>query len=154
MLTAMGEDDDRILGLEAGADDYVAKPVVPRELVLRIQAILRRSHEPASGSVAAAATEIGSLKIEPAKSRARLGNQILPLTGAELRILESLVAASGQLVSRERLNEFALGRELSPYDRALDTHMSHLRRKLAAAASDESIQIISVRGAGYRLVID
>ena len=152
MLTAMGEDDDRVLGLEAGADDYLAKPFVARELVLRIQAILRRLDQPRSRD-AGSAIQAGPLTIEPSKERAQLGGASLPLTGAELRILELLASRPGEIVSREELTQIALGRELSPYDRALDTHISHLRNKLGKASSPQ-IAIRSVRGAGYRLVID
>jgi DNA-binding response OmpR family regulator len=153
MLTAMGEDDDRILGLEAGADDYLAKPFVARELVLRVKAILRRAtvtgRDSTSPLVAA-----GPLVIEPDKERAQINGTRLPLTGAELQILEALAAEVGQVVSREHLTRLALGRELSPYDRALDTHVSHLRRKLSAAQTGAAVEIRSVRGAGYRLVVD
>ncbi|MBT8090483.1 MAG: response regulator transcription factor [Gammaproteobacteria bacterium] len=152
MLTAMGEDDDRVLGLEAGADDYLAKPFVARELVLRIQAILRRLAR-AKPVEAGLKIQAGPLKIEPSKERAQLDGAILPLTGAELRILESLASTPGEIVSREELTQIALGRELSPYDRALDTHVSHLRNKLGKAG-DSPVAIRSVRGAGYRLVID
>ncbi len=152
MLTAMGEDDDRVLGLEAGADDYLAKPFVARELVLRIQAILRRLAQ--TKPVEAGSTiQAGPLTIEPSKEQAQLNGASLPLTRAELRILESLALRPGEIVSREELTRFALGRELSPYDRALDTHVSHLRNKLGKAGSPP-IAIRSVRGAGYRLVID
>ncbi|MGB5739418.1 MAG: winged helix-turn-helix domain-containing protein, partial [Woeseia sp.] len=148
-----GEDDDRILGLEAGADDYLAKPFVARELVLRVQAILRRAAEPpvahAGNTVSAAA-----LLIEPNKERATLDGKTLPLTGAELKILEALASSVGQVVSREHLTKIALGRELSPYDRALDTHVSHLRRKLENARGEAAIEIKSVRGTGYRLVVN
>ena len=153
MLTAMGEDDDRILGLEAGADDYLAKPFVARELVLRIQAILRRGAMPAQENTSAPILA-GPLTIEPNKERAQLDGKALNLTGAELRVLEALASSPGQVVSREILTETALGRELSPYDRALDTHISHLRRKLRSRNPTLSIEIRSVRGAGYRLVID
>lgn len=152
MLTAMGEDDDRVLGLEAGADDYLAKPFVARELVLRVQAILRRLKEPNTRGVGSA-IQAGPLTIEPSKERAQLDGADLPLTGAELRILESLASTPGDIVSREKLTQIALGRELSPYDRALDTHVSHLRNKLGKTGN-ASIAIRSVRGAGYRLVID
>jgi DNA-binding response OmpR family regulator len=154
MLTAMSEDDDRILGLEAGADDYLAKPFVPRELVLRIKAILRRFAEPAGAAGATAAKKAGPLAIDPARDRAVFDGVTLPLTGAELRILQALTSGVGEVVSREQLTLLALGRELTPYDRALDTHVSHLRRKLAAVDSGSRVEIRSVRGAGYRLVID
>lgn len=153
MLTAMGEDDDRILGLEAGADDYLAKPFVARELVLRIQAILRRVAGE-SRSAPGATVKAGPLTIEPAKERTLLDGAPLSLTGAELAILEALARAVGEIVSREHLTEIALGRKLTPYDRALDTHVSHLRRKLDDANPTVPIAIRSVRGAGYRLVID
>ncbi|NNF67043.1 MAG: response regulator transcription factor [Gammaproteobacteria bacterium] len=152
MLTAMGEDDDRILGLEAGADDYLAKPFVARELVLRINAIVRRLGQPLAADNNMA-IEAGPLTIEPGKARARLDGTDLSLTGAELRILESLAACPGEVVSRETLTQFALGRELSPYDRALDTHISHLRNKLGKP-NHSAIAIRSVRGAGYRLVVN
>jgi len=153
MLTAMGEDDDRILGLEAGADDYLAKPFVARELVLRIQSILRRVAEP-SRVDKNVPVRAGALTIEPNKERAQLDGETISLTGAELRILEVLAASAGEVVSRERLTEIALGRELSPYDRALDTHISHLRRKLRCNEPSVALEIRSVRGAGYRLVVD
>jgi two-component system response regulator CpxR len=152
MLTAMGEDDDRVLGLEAGADDYLAKPFVARELVLRIKAILRRLTQPGPQD-AGATIHAGPLTIEPSKERAQLDGASLPLTGAELRILEALASRPGEIVSREELTQIALGRDLSPYDRALDTHVSHLRNKLGKASS-AAIAIRSVRGAGYRLVLD
>lgn len=152
MLTAMGEDDDRVLGLEAGADDYLAKPFVPRELVLRIQAILRRLAQPkASGEEST--IQAGPITLEPNKERAVLNDTELSLTGAEFRILELLAAQPNTVVSRERLTQGALGRELNPFDRALDTHISHLRNKLGKEGGD-AIAIRSVRGAGYRLVID
>ncbi|MGB5247339.1 MAG: response regulator [Woeseia sp.] len=153
MLTAMGEDDDRILGLEAGADDYLAKPFVARELVLRVQAILRRAAE-APVAQAGDTVSAGALLIEPNKERAVLDGKTLPLTGAELRILEALASSVGQVVSREHLTKIALGRELSPYDRALDTHVSHLRRKLGNARDETALEIKSVRGTGYRLVVN
>lgn len=153
MLTAMGEEDDRILGLEAGADDYLAKPFVARELVLRIQAILRRTVDSTHRS-GGARVQVGPLIVEPNKERAQLDGESLPLTGAELRILEALATSAGEIVSRERLTEIALGRELSPYDRALDTHISHLRRKLGNKEPSVPLEIRSVRGAGYRLVVD
>ena len=155
MLTAMGEDDDRILGLEAGADDYLAKPFVARELVLRIHAILKRTARVHPGSSTDTRPLIaGPLTVEPAKDRARLGDTMLELTGAELRILEALVAQPGAVATREELTQFALGRKLTPYDRALDTHVSHLRRKLRAGATGQRCEIRSVRGTGYKLVID
>ncbi len=155
MLTAMGEDDDRILGLEAGADDYLAKPFVARELVLRIHAILKRLTTPPSGRAAGSQPlTAGPLTVEPDKDRARLGDTSLALTGAELRILAALAAKPGEVATREELTRLALGRKLTPYDRALDTHVSHLRRKLRDAPVGARCEIRSVRGAGYKLVVD
>lgn len=154
MLTAMGEDDDRILGLEAGADDYLAKPFVARELILRIRAILKRaSRQSEPGAEQATDLSAGPLTLRPRQESARVHDAELALTGAEFRILEILVGNSGEVVSREQLTERALGRKLTPYDRALDTHISHLRRKLGKAPAGEQVQIRSVRSAGYKLVV-
>lgn len=153
MLTAMGEDDDRVLGLEAGADDYLAKPFLARELVLRIKAILRRVAE-TTPDAANNLVRAGPLLIEAAKHRAELDGVALALTGAELSILTALASSTGRVVSREALTRTALGRELTPYDRALDTHVSHLRNKLGKARPGVPVEIRSVRGTGYRLVID
>lgn len=151
MLTAMGDEQDRILGLQTGADDYLAKPFAPRELLLRIAAILRRT------SAAAVPTgqeiEAGRLKVSARRQLAELGNVVLPVTAAELRILEQLAASPGEVVSRQTLTLYALGREWSPLDRALDTHISHLRRKLEAAGG-AAVEIRSVRGNGYQLLVN
>jgi len=154
MLTAMAEEEDRVQGLEAGADDYLAKPVVPRELVLRIQAILRRVFETSPVAATRTSFDAGPLFIEPQKHRTQLNGTELPLTGAEQCILEALARSPGDVVTRDQLTRFALGRELTPYDRAIDTHISHLRRKLDHADNDSSLKISSVRGSGYRLVIN
>jgi two-component system response regulator CpxR len=123
MLTARGDDVDRIIGLEFGADDYLAKPFNPRELVARIKAILRRSH----------------------------GGDALRLTGTEFEILRCLLETPGEVVSKEQLSERALGRRLLPYDRSIDTHISNLRGKLEQAGNQkESIQ--NQRGVGYLLI--
>ena len=152
MLTAMGEDEHRVLGLEAGADDYLAKPFVPRELVLRIGAILRRGVVPADRPESTA-LEAGPLHLDAARQRASVDGVELGLTTAETRILEALMMRPGSVVARDHLTRFALGREPLPHDRALDTHVSHLRRKIDAASPDRC-RIRSVRGAGYRLIVD
>ncbi|NNF51905.1 MAG: response regulator transcription factor [Gammaproteobacteria bacterium] len=154
MLTAMGADDDRILGLEAGADDYLAKPFVARELVLRIRAILNRAYAANDpNNRQADVLTAGPLTVDLQKDRVTLGDAELNLTGAELRILAALVEKPGEITSREHLTEFALGRKYTPYDRALDTHVSHLRRKLAEGDAAHRCEIRSVRGTGYKLVI-
>ncbi len=147
MLTARGDDVDRIVGLELGADDYLAKPFNPRELVARMRAILRRvteraaPHEPLT---------LGPLRLDPARHRATVRGAAVELTGAEFRVLEVLTRAAGRVVSREQLTEQALGRRLELYDRSIDTHVSNLRRKLALGPAAE-LEIRGIRGAGYLL---
>ena len=154
MLTARGEPVDRIVGLELGADDYVAKPFDPRELAARLRAVLRRSGTDAAGADAAAERDThaaGRLRLDAPHRRAEVDGQPLPLTAAEWRVLASLVAARGQLVSRSALTETALGRRLTAFDRSVDTHVNNLRRKLERAGGG-GVEIRSVRGAGYELV--
>ncbi|MEM7283783.1 MAG: response regulator transcription factor [Pseudomonadota bacterium] len=150
MLTARGDDADRILGFERGADDYVPKPFNPRELLLRVKAILKRTREDQTSEKS---LSVGALTLEPRRHEVSLKGTVLPLTGAELRILEALMREAGRVVSRESLTKSALGRSLTAYDRSLDTHMSHLRRKLGADGSGDS-PIRSMRGAGYVLIAD
>jgi DNA-binding response OmpR family regulator len=173
MLTARGDAVDRILGLELGADDYLSKPFDPRELAARIRAVLRRASTPAQAADEDedAATELraGPLLLDLARRRADLGGEALELTAAEFRVLARLVRDAGRLVSRAELTEDALGRKLTLYDRAIDTHVSNLRRKLeraaaarpatpreagapAGAGAAPGIEIRSVRGAGYELL--
>jgi DNA-binding response OmpR family regulator len=147
MLTARGDDVDCVLGLELGADDYLAKPFNPRQLVARIRAVLRRSTAPAAASPIA----LGGLSLDPAAFQAELNGSALSLTGTEYRLLETLAQAAGQVQSRETLTERVLGRPLQAYDRSVDTHVSNLRRKLAAAGA-EGVEIRNIRGAGYVLI--
>ena len=148
MLTARGEEVDRVVGLELGADDYLAKPFSPRELVARVRAVLRRTPgEVATGGV----LEWGPLRLDLRARRASVGDADLELTSAELRILELLMRADTRTVSREELMLQALGRRLLPSDRSLDTHVSNVRRKLARHTDRVSVQ--SVRGAGYALAL-
>jgi two-component system response regulator CpxR len=147
MLTARGDDVDRIVGLELGADDYLPKPFNPRELVARIRAVLRRARDRRQPSEA---LTLGPLRLDPARHRAVVRGAAVELTGAEFRVLEVLLRSAGQVVSREQLTEQALGRKLELYDRSVDTHVSNLRRKLALGAPDEP-EIRGIRGAGYLL---
>jgi len=147
ILTARGDDVDRVRGLELGADDYLAKPFNPRELLARVRAILRRARAPAAVETTLA---VGDLQLEPARRLARAGEVMLQLTSAELRLLEVLMRNSGRAVSRDKLCEEVLGRRLLPNDRSVDTHVSHIRGKLAAAGARASIA--SIRGTGYQLV--
>jgi len=151
MLTARGEDTDRIVGLELGADDYLPKPCNPRELAARLRAILRRSRaaspEPATGNL-----EVGQTVINPGSRRASYGGTDLRLTSAEFNVLQALVSRAGTVVSKETLSRQALGRSLTAYDRSVDVHVSKVRKKFAAAGGDNLI--VSVRGSGYQFRTD
>jgi DNA-binding response OmpR family regulator len=149
MLTARGEEVDRIVGLELGADDYLAKPFSPRELVARIRAVLRRISSDTAG--ASGVIQWGPLRLDLRARRAGVGDQDLELTSAELRILELLVRADTRTVTRDDLMTQALGRRLLPTDRSLDTHVSNLRRKLLRCTDRVNVQ--SVRGSGYALTL-
>ncbi|SCK21623.1 response regulator [Vogesella sp. LIG4] len=155
MLTARGDDVDRILGLEMGADDYVPKPCTPRELVARLRAILRRG-QPAAAQTSEAAggdgsLQIGALQLWPARLAAHWQGQPLELTGTEFRLLEVLARHAGQIVSKPQLSEAALGRPLARFDRSIDVHISSIRQKLAVL-SDGRSWIQTVRGQGYQLI--
>jgi DNA-binding response OmpR family regulator len=149
MLTARGEEVDRVVGLEMGADDYLAKPFSPRELVARIRAVMRRAPGEAPGATGLIVW--GPLRLDLRAHRAQAGESDLELTSAELRILELLVRADTRTVTRDELMSQALGRRLLPTDRSLDTHVSNLRRKIARHTDSVSVQ--SVRGAGYALTL-
>ena len=149
MLTARGEDVDRIVGLELGADDYLAKPFNPRELVARLRAILRRSGSRTERR-APDGVEVGPIRLNMANHQVRVGGTQVTLTGAELRVLELLMRSAGQVISREALTEQALGRKLTAYDRSVDTHISNLRRKLSLNSAGDP-EIRNIRGSGYLL---
>jgi DNA-binding response OmpR family regulator len=150
MLTAHGADVDRIVGLELGADDYLAKPFNPRELVARVRAVLRR-FSPRDADAPAHPVTIGQLRLDPAIFEVTLSGEAVRLTGTELRLLEVLMRSAGQVQSRESLTERVLGRRLTPYDRSIDTHVSNLRRKLGLGEQGLP-EIRSIRGAGYVLI--
>ena len=153
MLTARGEDVDRIVGLEMGADDYLAKPFNPRELIARIRAIQRRAtggpRVPATG-VAPATVTVGDVELDPGSRSVRRGAAEVELTSVEFSILEALMRSAGHVVTRDELARQALGRAHSVYDRSVDVHVSSLRRKLGARAG-ETERIKTVRGVGYVL---
>jgi DNA-binding response OmpR family regulator len=150
MLTARGDDVDRVIGLELGADDYVPKPCTPRELVARLRAILRRT---ASAAPAAEQTTIlaGRLRLWPDKRRAEWDGQPMDLTSTEFNLLETLARQVGNIVSKASLSEQGLGRPLSRYDRSIDVHVSNLRQKLGSLPDGRS-WIQTVRGIGYLLI--
>ncbi|MEJ2580488.1 MAG: response regulator transcription factor [Acidobacteriota bacterium] len=151
MLTARGEDVDRIVGLEMGADDYLSKPFNPRELVARIRAILRRTSVTAEENGDATVLNAGDLYMDLGSRRIRTAAGEIDLTGAEFGVLESLVRAAGTVVSRDDLSRQAFGRRASAYDRSLDVHLSNLRRKLGPLP-DGGERIKTVRGVGYLYV--
>jgi two-component system response regulator CpxR len=150
MLTARGEDIDRIVGLELGADDYLAKPFNPRELVARIRAILRRAGNRTPRGAASDTVEVGPIRLTMNNHQVRVAGSPVELTGAEFRVLELLMRSAGQVISREALTEQALGRKLAPYDRSIDTHISNLRRKLKLGNGRDP-EIKNIRSSGYML---
>lgn len=148
MLTARGDDIDRIIGLEFGADDYLAKPFNPRELVARIKAILRRARH---AKTSVQQLSLGGIELNVRTRVATVDNTTMTLTGTEFEILKYLLEVPGEVVSKELLSERALGRRLLPYDRSIDTHISNLRGKLERAGNrNDTIQ--NQRGVGYLLV--
>lgn len=148
MLTARGDEDDRIAGLDLGADDYLAKPCSPRELVSRIRAILRRAHPE---EIRLASAQTGSLLLDTIRRVAVWHGDPLRLTGAEFNILEVLAGQAGRPVSRADLSLRGLGRPLAPFDRAIDVHVSAIRQKLGAYDDGRS-PILNLRGIGYQFV--
>lgn len=151
MLTARGEDVDRIVGLEMGADDYLPKPFNPRELVARVRAIHRRATAPLpSESEATSTLRVDDLELLPSARSARVAGHDLDLTTAEYDLLDALVRQAGAVVPRDELARVVLGRRLAAYDRAIDMHVSNLRRKLAQHSQGERIK--TVRNTGYILV--
>ena len=150
MLTAKGDDADRIVGLELGADDYVAKPCTPRELVARIRAILRRANpQPPQSAV----IRLGDLQIEPQQRRANWAGKPIQLTSTELNLLVILVQNAGNPVGKQELSQQALGRPLAKFDRNIDVHVSSLRQKLSAAANGRQL-IETVYKLGYQFLRD
>ena len=145
MLTARGEDTDRIVGLELGADDYLAKPFNPRELLARIKAVLRRSEPPEVSSQILTACGI---RLDPARREVTMNGSSVELTTTEFDILRVLMAAAGRVIPRENLMEQARGQEWAAYDRSVDVHISHLRRKLGDQPRQPKL-IKTIRGVGY-----
>ncbi len=150
MLTARGDDVDRIVGLEIGADDYLTKPFNPRELVARIRAILRRSQPDESDPrpPKQKKTVLGDVELDPGSRTVLRGGQQLQLTAVEFDLLECLLGRAGTVIKREELVEAVLGRAFSPFDRSIDMHVSNLRKKLGFHG-DGSERIKSIRSVGY-----
>ncbi|WP_018151709.1 response regulator transcription factor [Leeia oryzae] len=148
MLTARGDNIDRILGLEMGADDYLSKPCYPRELAARIRAILRRTGNGAPASPTR--HELDQLVLETETRISSWQGKPFELTATEFNLLCALLDGVGKVVSKESLSEIVLGRAMEAFDRSIDVHVSHVRQKLAKL-SDCQIVIETVRGIGYRI---
>lgn len=149
MLTARGDDIDRILGLEMGADDYLPKPCNPRELLARIRALLRRVRQPENK---AQALQSQGILLDPSSHSACLDDQALNLTSAEFYVLYYLMQQAGQAVSRDTLTQKVLHRPLTAYDRAIDVHVSRVRQKLSSLRPQAGDLIKTLRGQGYLFV--
>lgn len=152
MLTARGEDVDSIIGLELGADDYLGKPSNPRVLVARLRALLRRSEPSSATGRQTGQMKIADLSIDARSRVARLDGAELELTSTEFNVLYALVKQAGEVVTKADLSRSALARPLELFDRSLDMHVSHLRRKLGPGV-DGFDRIKTVRGIGYQLVV-
>ncbi len=154
LLTARGEAVDRILGLEIGADDYLAKPFDPRELVARIRAIFRRTREttaPGSRADHDEVLTVGEISMSLATRTVTCSNATVDLTTVEFNVLELLMRNAGSVVTREQIAEVALGRPLNAFDRSVDVHVSRLRKKLSGCPTPAEELIRPIRGVGYFL---
>ena len=147
MVTAKGDEIDRVVGFELGADDYVSKPFSPRELVLRVRAMLRRAPAATSGGPSSDVLELGALTIDVGAHEARISGAVLELTALEFRLLQTLVSRAGRVQSRNQLLDDVWD-DVSVTQRTVDTHVKRLRDKLGS----ESKRIQTVRGVGYRFV--
>lgn len=155
MLTGRGDDIDRIVGLEMGADDYLGKPCNPRELSARLKAVLRRSKATAAGNTidTTRPTQLHGIELDPGNLCARVDADNLNLTGAEFKVLQLLMKSAGQILSKELLTEQVLQRKLTAHDRSIDVHISRIRQKLAQHGRPNAI-IRSVRGVGYQMLAE
>lgn len=148
MLTAKGEDFDRIFGLELGADDYIPKPFNHRELLARVKAITRRIEHIASlSNTSSNKLTVNNIIINLAARQAYVDNNELSLTGTEYEVLALLVKNAGEVVSKEQISEEVLGRRLASFDRSIDMHVSNIRKKIAEYNNSERIK--TMRGTGY-----
>jgi len=152
LLTARGEDVDRIVGLELGADDYLPKPFNPRELVARIRAILRRTQSKSVSPVPLPeVVRVADIELDPATRTVRQDGKPVEMTSVEFNLLHILLQQAGRVVSRDQLADAVLGRRFSPFDRSIDMHVSKVRRKLGDS-DNGSEHIKTVRGVGYIFV--
>ena len=149
MLTARGEESDRLRGLDTGADDYLTKPFSMTELLARLRAVLRRVQTDEPPDLSRTERRIGALTIAPTRRECFVGERQVHLTASEFNFIDQLSRRPGEVVSKDELSERVLRRAREPYDRSVDTHISNLRQKLAAAGGDCEIE--TVRAIGYRL---
>lgn len=156
LLTARGEDVDRIVGLEIGADDYLPKPFNPRELLARIKAILRRGARVESSALntkqVSDSVSVLGLELDASARTVNCNGTPVVLTDVEFSLLQTLMRSAGEVIERERLAEAVLGRKLHPFDRSLDMHISRLRRKLEETCNLGE-RVKTIRGIGYQLAI-
>ncbi|MCK7459791.1 response regulator transcription factor [Idiomarina aminovorans] len=145
MLTARGDDDDRVMGLELGADDYLPKPFNPRELIARVRALLRRTP---NTTMQNESLTVCGIVLDPATTDVKCDDAELILTPTEFDILRCLMQQAGQMVSKDQLSVAALGRKMEPFDRSLDVHISNIRKKFPTKPD----RIQTIRGRGYRLI--
>jgi DNA-binding response OmpR family regulator len=146
MLTARGDESDKLVGLELGADDYVTKPFSPKELVARIRAVLRRAEVMTSGH---AVTQVGELTIDPSRMRVSLHGHNIDLTATEFEILSALANQPGRVFTRAQLLDAVRGIAFESYERAIDAHIKNIRRKLEPEPHDPHY-ILTVHGVGYK----
>ncbi|MDN3678948.1 response regulator [Vibrio tapetis subsp. quintayensis] len=151
MLTAKGEEIDRVIGLELGADDYLPKPFSDRELLARIRAILRRTQSITESDKQTDSLSYQEIVLYPGKQEAYYAESLLDLTTTEFALLSHFVAHPGEIITKENLSLDVLGKRLAPFDRAIDMHVSNLRKKLPLR-SDDKPRIKTLRGRGYLLV--
>lgn len=149
MLTAKGDDVDRIVGLEMGADDYLSKPFNPRELLARVRAVLRRSTVSVDSEVLDDALSVAGLEMDSSTRQVKANGHLMDVTSTEFNLLSVLLRQVGHVVTKEVLSQSAMGRSLEKYDRSIDMHMSNLRKKLSEYGLP--LSIVTVRGQGYQL---
>lgn len=153
MLTGKGGDVDQIVGLEMGADDYMAKPGNPRELLARIKAVLRRTSQSAVLADTNKSVDLMGVSLRPTTREVFVKETFLELTSAEFNVLHQLMLTPGVVVSKSKLTEKVLHRALTPYDRSIDVHLSRVRQKLAAIIPHQEL-IKTVRGEGYIFIVN
>jgi DNA-binding response OmpR family regulator len=152
LLTARGEDVDRIVGLEIGADDYLPKPFNPRELLARMRAVLRRSSSSDNKKEESPVLRVAGLELDPAARTVLQHGRKIDLTDVEFGLLEALMHSPGKVISREELAENVLGRKFHPFDRSLDMHVSRMRKKLSENENSDDL-VKTIRGVGYQLAV-